>query len=473
MNKKLNWVHILFPLIVLLFCTAVMFEFIDYKFIAPTDGRCKGYYVNDKYDSPTKEFVDEIPVEQDFVASGDIYGIKVMFHNARQPQKGSFTVELFKKGEQNSLTHAELNTETLVNDGYSTLMFEKPYNGSADECEYTVKMTPHFENSAAYMRIWQDEKNGDIAFGIINYRLDYKAVRNYFKVLCLLTILAEIVVYIVCFVLKPKKEQMFAVTYLLVSIVFTLVLPPYSSPDEEAHFNSAYRLANRIEGYSSRQLAEETIYRRAEDVNETFENKYTDVFTYEYIGKYFFEKSQNNNIVSTENNWTVHDFDGVYFMGALGILAGKTLNLGYIQMAYLGRIFNLLFFTICLYFAIKITPTGKNIFMVLGFLPIVMHITNSFSRDTFVISLGFLLAAYLLSLLNQKECYKMWQLILLVVICTLLAPSKCIYSVMCLLVLLLDRQKISALSKVKKDKKALFKVIVCVAFALAVLAALI
>lgn len=67
----------------------------------------------------------------------------------------------------------------------------------------------------------------------------------------------------------------------------------------------------------------------------------------------------------------------------------------------------------------------------------------------------------------------MWQLILLVGICTLLAPSKCIYGVMCLLILLLDRQKISVLSKVKKDKKTLFKVIVCVAFALAVLAALI
>lgn len=456
-NSKVNSMarHTLsFAMIIAVIST--MLFFVKSSFVDGAADKSKGYYINDVYDLPSREFQHGVTVEQEFLASTDVYGMTVRFHNAAQPQKGRAKIELLDKGTMSVLAAGEINTETLINDGYSALVFEQPYkNTGGQEKEFIFRITPYFENENAFMRIWEDVETETIGFGIINHRPDAATVNRFFYSLCIITVFALVTIYLLCFVIKPKKEILFAVSYLLVSLLFTLVLPPYSSPDEEAHFNSAYKLANQFEGYTARQQANETIYIRAEDHNSVIEDKYTTVVTYEYITENLFKASGDNSIVSDSNNWVVYDFDGVYTMGALGILTGKLLNLGYLPMMYLGRLFNLLLFTICLYFAIKITPTGKEVFMVLSFLPITMHITNSFSRDTFVISLGFLFVAYLLKLMHQEENYKLWQLALLAVICILLAPSKFIYSVMCVLILLLKKEKLNFKSTVKLDKKKL------------------
>ena len=150
--------------------------------------------------------------------------------------------------------------------------------------------------------------------------------------------------------------------------------------------------------------------------------------------------AESSEEVLTTGNWIVNDFEAVYTAGAVGILLGKTLNLGYVPMMYLGRFLNLMVFALCAYFAVKITPIGKEIFMTLAFLPITLHIANSFSRDVFVISMGFIFAAYLLKLLHQQEKYTIKQLLLLAAITVLLAPSKFIYVLMCPLVLLLIKE---------------------------------
>lgn len=452
--KLYNTIKHLLSLGIVLAGLALMLFYIKYSFVDGASEKSKGYYINDVYDSPSREFSDGVSIEQEFSAATDIYGMTVRFHNSAQPQKGSAHIVLLDKENQTVLAEGNVNTETLINDGYSALIFEQPYkNTDGQEKEFIFKITPYFENENAFMRIWEDVETETIGFGVINHRPDAAKVNRFFLYLCIITIFAVIAIYLLCFVIKPKREILFAVSYLLVSLLFTFVLPPYSSPDEEAHFNSAYKLANKFEGYTARQQIDETIYTRVEDHNSVIEDKYTTVVTYEYITENLFKASGDNSIVSDSNNWVVYDFDGVYTMGALGILTGKLLNLGYLPMMYLGRLFNLLLFTICLYFAIKITPTGKEVFMVLSFLPITMHITNSFSRDTFVISLGFLFVAYLLKLIHQEENYKLWQLALLAVICILLAPSKFIYSVMCVLVLLLHKEKLGFKSNIKLNKK--------------------
>lgn len=433
----------------MVFVISLSMFFIKGMFVNPATSKTGGYFVNDNYDKPSMELSQGETVVQEFSASGDIYGVKVRFHNAGQPQKGSAKVELIDKNTGEVLAFTLANTETMLNDSYTAINFDSPYLCN-DKKDYLLKITPMFENPNAFMRIWQSEENNSIAFGIISYIANPQKIYTFFNIIWIIAVLSAVIIYTVCFILKLKKENVFIISLLCVSLLFTLILPPYSSPDEEAHINSAYKLANKMQGYSENDLMNETIYRRGEDYSNIFEDKYTTVFSYEYIHDNFFKLSKNNEIVPNSENWVVYDFNGVYTLGALAINLGRMLHLGYVPLMYLGRLFNLLFFALCVYMSIKITPIGKECFMVLSFLPITLHISNSFSRDTFVISLGFLFVAYLLKLINQKEKYTIKQLLLLLVICVLLAPSKFIYSVMCVLILLLGKDKFNFDFKFKK-----------------------
>ena len=252
-----------------------------------------------------------------------------------------------------------------------------------------------------------------------------------------------------CFIFKCKKELVFTVTMLAVSCLITLALPPFSSPDEEGHFNSAYRMVNQWDGYTDKDFEYGTIYKRTSDKSKVFEDKYTTVLNYEYIYQNLTDKNVDSTPRAIQWAWRVTDFGGVYLLGAVGIKLSHMFELGFVPMMYLGRFLNLAFYALCLFFAIKITPVGKEVFMSLGLLPITLHIANSFSRDTFVISLAFLFTAYLLYLLKQEETYKWWQLLLLAVISVLLAPSKFIYVTLCLGIFLLDINKVPLLNRIK------------------------
>ena len=449
MTKKKLFVHAAaLTALVAVLCVAMFF--IRITFVEGATGKTSGYFINDVFDAPVVEFSHGKTVEQEFSAAGNIYGMRVRFHNGAVTQAGTFEAQLVKKESGEIVASTTGATGTLVNDNYSAIHFDQPYITNETN-DYILKLTPTFENPNAYMRIWSDAEGEDISFGVINYVADSAAVFGWYRILWVMVVAVGILLYTVCFIFKFKKENVFLVALLCTSLLFTTVLPPFSSPDEEGHFTSAYQLANRIEGENFKWTG--NVIRRAEDYNDVFEDRNTTVFSYEHIYKNFFKTAESDEQVFSDNNWIVYDFEGVYTAGALGILLGKALNLGFVPLMYLGRLFNLAVFALCAYFAVKITPIGKEIFMAASFLPITLHIANSFSRDVFVISMGFIFVAYLLKLLHQEEKYTVKQLVLLVIIAVLLAPSKYIYSLMCPLILLLKPQNLGIKLKNKTDKK--------------------
>ena len=449
MNKKKLFIHTTaLAAIVAVLCLAMFF--IRINFVGPATGKTNGYFINDVYDAPVVEFSHGKTVEQEFSAAGNIYGMRVRFHNSAVSQAGTFEAQLVKKESGEVVASTVGHTGTLVNDNYSAIHFDQPYITNETN-DYILKLTPTFENPNAYMRIWSDAEGKTISFGIINYIADADTVYSWFNVLWVMVLAVAVIIYCVCFVFKLKKENVFLVVLLAGSLLVTTVLPPFSSPDEEGHFLSAYQLVNRIEGNDYKWTYK--VNRRAEDFSDVFEDHYTSVFSYEYIYNNLFEITDDREEITTDNNWVVFDFEGVYAAGALGILLSKALNLGFVPMMYLGRFLNLMVYVLCAYFAVKLTPVGKEVFMTIGLLPITLHIANSFSRDVFVIAMGFVFVAYLLKLLHQEEKYKIKQLALLLAIAVLLAPSKYIYSLMCPLILLLKPQKLGINLEKHTDKK--------------------
>ena len=457
MNTK-SVFNILKKIIVHAFCLGCVLAavfgalfFIQYKFVQPATAKSQKYYINDIYDQPITQLEDGVTFEQQFEAHGDIYGVQIRWHNLAQVQDGTALIEVADGETGEIVAGTTYDLHRIVNDVYNEIAFDAPYLNSEEGYQpYVLRITPAFDNpEESYLKIWGDYSTGTIAFGVLKYIVNTESLYGWFGMLRTVSLVAAVAVYAVCFIFKLKKEAVFAVTLLAVSCLFTMVLPPYSSPDEEGHFNSAYRLTNRWEGLIDDESSGGTIYKREGDSNKIVEEKYTSPLTYEYIYQHFGDKAETDQLEVFDGMWLVNDFNGVYFMGAVGIKLARMLGLGYLQMLYLGRLMNLLFFAVCLYFSIKITPLGKEVFMALGMLPITLHIANSFSRDVFVISLGFLFTAYLLYLLKQEQTYRWWQLLIMAVICALLAPSKFIYAVMCIGVLLLDTRKVPLLNRIK------------------------
>ena len=425
--------------------------FIKYRFVDTAVTKSDRYYINDIYDQPITQLKDGQAFSQEFEAHGDIFGVQIRWHNLAIVQDGTALIELVEKDTDTVLASTVYDLHRIVNDVYNEISFDAPYYNDEEGYQpYILRITPTFDNpEESYLKIWGDSSTGNIAFGILEYIVNAENLYGWFGLLRKVALIAAVAVYSACFIFKFKKETVFVICLLAVSSLFTLVLPPYSSPDEEGHFNSAYKLVNRWDGLLDNQSQGGTIYKRIGDKNKVFEDKYTTVLNYEYIYENLDTKAETDETRKFEGMWLVNDFNGVYFMGAVGIKLARILGLGYVQMMYLGRFMNLLFFALCIFFAIKITPTGKEIFMALSMLPISIHVANSFSRDTFVISLAFLFTAYLLYMLKQQEVYKWWQLLLLAVICALLAPSKFIYVTLCLGVLMLDWRKVPLINKIK------------------------
>ena len=273
MSKKKIFIHAA-ALTAIVVVLSLAMVFIRITFVEPATGKTSGYYINDAFDAPAVAFSHGETVEQEFSAGGDIYGMRVRFHNAAIPQAGSFLLQLVDKATGSVVAQTEGNTETLLNDNYSAIHFETPHltQGTHD---YILRITPTFANPNAYMRIWSDGEAKNISFGVINYVADAPVIYKWFKVLWIIVLAAGILLYTVCFILKFKKENVFLVALLCASLLFTIVLPPFSSPDEEGHFTTAYQLANRIEGYDVDWTLD--VYRRSEDFSETFEDRHTGV----------------------------------------------------------------------------------------------------------------------------------------------------------------------------------------------------
>lgn len=125
----------------------------------------------------------------------------------------------------------------------------------------------------------------------------------------------------------------------------------------------------------------------------------TTVFTWQHIAK--------NLLTTSPDPFTAtHDFDEyqvdssytMYWISALGVLAGFLLRLGFIPTLFLGRLTNLLFFAFLASWAVKRTPVAKAVFATVALLPMTLHLAASYSRDSNLLALCLLFAALVLDL---------------------------------------------------------------------------
>ncbi len=295
----------------------------------------------------------------------------------------------------------------------------------------------------------------------LSNRVNYALVGNssvfimsYFKAFSILLMGAALFcIFIVLFKRKIFIEKVALVYVLLFGLLYMIVFPPFCTPDEYAHFVASYNLSSKVMGIEASD--EEIIPMDVYNCDGYF-TRYASLRHYQYvIDAFHYDSQEAEEQLARTYNYVA---DTGHYIQALGITIARILNLGYIYMIYIGRLFNLIFCAICMYLAIKIIPIGKECLFIVSVLPITMELFASHSYDGYIISIAFILIAYLFNLIYQKKQVDIKDVFLVCILLVLLYPCKYIYILLGLLALLIPVRKIQN----KKQVVFILGIVACI-----------
>ncbi len=274
-------------------------------------------------------------------------------------------------------------------------------------------------------------------------------------VIFLITI--TVTIAIIMLVKKYRKVEFYFSLYaILFGILYSILLPPFSAPDEDRHYLVAYRVSNAIMMQKINDSAG-YIYMRQCDVEERVTHM-DNHYVIENLFKLFdFENEYPKDMISSKIVYNVNVPVTLYIPQALGITIGRLLQVNNVQLIYCGRLMNLLFFIGITAKAIRDIPYGKWIIFAICQIPIVMELVTSYSYDTIILAMTFLIVAYILKLMEQKQMVSKKQMLFLAVICIIYAPLKPVYlPVMALIFMIPNKQVSDSLCKSILYKSGVF-----------------
>lgn len=239
------------------------------------------------------------------------------------------------------------------------------------------------------------------------------------------------------FIMPPDK--LFRIIALTFGIIYIVVSPPITMPDEAGHFIRSF------------QIYQLNIFKARQTVPDFFFTLLDDFFLYPD------KKTEPKKIIAgfdlkyqPEKYMEFWSYDLVipYIPQAVGIWLGKTLNIPPLGWLYLGKIFSLLVAVMLISYAIRIIPVGKWILFFLGLMPMTLYQLASLSHDALTIGLTFLLTAMILKhIFSTSEVLRWPDFLLFFTVLILLALCKPPYFIVGLLFLLIPVKKFGSIKK--------------------------
>lgn len=231
--------------------------------------------------------------------------------------------------------------------------------------------------------------------------------------LCILLCIFVIVCYWLIAVKCWSVERFYVPVALLLGFIIQFVITVYGVPDEPWHMDTAYKYSNMLL-FIPDTGEEGKIYKRRCDVemgdmlaNDLESNSY-----YQLLERTL-EKDENKELIAVSYVDTTNLVPGVFFLpAAVGISIGRILYMPAMLTFQLGRICNLIIFVLLVWYAVRIIPFGKNLFGMLGLLPIAIQQAASASYDAMINGIIFLFVAMCFKMEDRQSWNKRNLLIL-------------------------------------------------------------
>lgn len=246
--------------------------------------------------------------------------------------------------------------------------------------------------------------------------------------------------YLSLAVFRLKPEKVFLFTGTMLALLYLLLLPPLTVPDEEIHFKQAYSYVNPVFGQDA--VEEGTLVMDKEDLHalQIFETT-PSLSEYDKIKTEIFKSGREEGTVKIPHSDTRAPFI-TYLPGVIGIFFGRVFGLNGLLVIYLGRICSILCYLFMMYWFIRTIPYAKPAAFVMAVLPMTIQQCCSYSYDSVVIETAFLYIAVLFRLIYEKKNISRPQIVLYAVFMIVLSICKGgSYMPLCLLTLLIPAER--------------------------------
>lgn len=207
-------------------------------------------------------------------------------------------------------------------------------------------------------------------------------------------------------------EKRFVYLAIIFGVLFLLLTPPFQAPDEDSHFKKAYviseghfypEVVNGKKGFYFSESMSEFIAETMTSIgNRDYKFSYSEVVAEEQRSVVYDDKefSQFSTMSASPIGHIVPAF-GILIGKIVATIAGREPSA--VFLLYFARFFSLIAYIIMIAIAIKLTPILKNIFCVLGLMPMSLYLASSVSYDMLLIGGAFIFTALCFKLLYDSD----------------------------------------------------------------------
>ena len=379
----------------------------------------------------------------------------------------SFEVSADKRNRR-AMLHIQLfdaQRELLLHDEYAKvsgmpssrsewkIYLEKEYAASMGK-EIQIRIEPvDFESSEVHFYTGEgksivkatvgDKRTGKLPILKTTYA-DYGFLRPLYRIFAILIYLFLVMSFLMILVLGWNAQRIYIPVCLFLGILYMLIIPVYSVPDEYAHMDTAYSLSNRLMGIEEPSLLEGYDYRREIDV-ETEEYYTYNTTTDDYRRMYteFKAAVPEQELTPCVMRSTYSNVNILYFVpSAIGITLGRILRLPTIPMYLLGRLFNLFTYVMMTYLAIRKLPGMKEVFFFYATIPIGLQQAASYSYDCILAATALVFFSYCVYFAIGKDSSGPTDVFLLLITALQMVTVKGgVYAPLCLFLLLIPLER--------------------------------
>jgi uncharacterized membrane protein len=325
-----------------------------------------------------------------------------------------------------------IDVKSIEDNSFLTLSFNEPISADKDS-DLLIELTSDSEVDQAvgvYYSAGNILENGAFTINdvpvtgdlVCKQLIDNEYYQTYSNIVISLMI-STFTLLVFLIALDVRKEILFTLMVFFLGFIFLMVMTPMSVPDEQFHYESAYQIVSNL--FHEDHTIMDVAYR-----NYSHFGGHENVPTaYKRLLEHF-----NDPLEMKEKYETVAiDIDLLqylvyFFPQTLGVLIGRVLKLNFLRTFYLGRFTNLLFYVMCVYYAIRKTPVLKTLLGILCCTPIVMQQCGSYSYDAFVNGMCMIVVSSFLKWMHDDEKISVKEMIVVFLAVLLLSPAKKVYA---------------------------------------------
>lgn len=396
---------------------------------------------------PLENVLIEQPIQ---IVSNSMTGLGLRFKDVDPNSKNQFSVVVKNDSGENIYTE-NIPENKIHNDQIYYLRFNASQLKVGSIYSITVKslgatraslitVNPR-ENEYGIVRncmINQERSKQSIAYSVIDGNCFH--LRNFYWLIVLLILILIAMTYLM-YIYNVKLYKASFVIIVLIGIIYALIVPQFSVPDEYTHYLTSYSQSSILLGKKAfDEHGNVLLYEDSSNTLIRASHPTVNEYVKEYDGLIGKDKFKINRPYISRAPLTLGSFG--YFPQVLGVSLGRILGFNGIQIGILGRISGLLLFGILISYSLKIIPKFfEKVLFTISILPMTLQQVCSYNYDSVLFTASFFLLAYLLYLVYEKEKINKLDIALVTLSSIIIATIKFVYLPILGLGLLIPREK--------------------------------